>query len=44
VGPGRHKQRNYLSHRLKDVAVGFYSGKLILYRTLCGQPQGVVPS
>jgi hypothetical protein len=32
---GRHKQRNYLLHRTKDSAVGFYSRKLVLYRALC---------
>jgi hypothetical protein len=41
VGSGRHKQRNYLLHRPKDVAVGFHSGKSVLSRALCCQPQSV---
>jgi hypothetical protein len=41
LGPGRRKQRNHLFHRTKDIAVGFHSGKLVLYRALCRQPQGM---
>ena len=35
------QQRNYLFHRTKDLAVGFYSGKFVLHRALCRQPQSM---
>jgi hypothetical protein len=38
---GGREQRNYLFYWFKDIAVGFHSGKLVLYRTLCCQPQGM---
>jgi hypothetical protein len=38
MGPGRRKQRNHLFHRTKNIAVGFHSGKPVLYRALRGEP------
>ena len=41
MGPVRRKQRNHLPHRIKDIAVGFYSGKFVLHRALRRQPQSM---
>ena len=44
MGFGGREQRNYLFHWPKDIAVGFHSGKSVLYRSLCGKPQSMAQS
>ena len=44
MGSGRSEQRNYLFHRTKNIAVGFYSGKSVLSRPLCRKPQSLAQS
>jgi len=41
MGPGGRQQCDHLFHRPEDIAVGVYSGKPVLPRALCGQPQGM---
>jgi hypothetical protein len=44
LGPGRREQRHHLSHWVKDIAVGFHSGKSVLYRPLRRQSKGMAQS
>ena len=44
MGSGRREQRNYLLYRTKDFAMGLYSGKSVLSRPLCCQPQSLAQS
>jgi hypothetical protein len=41
LGPGRGQQRHHLFHRLKNIAMGFHSGKFVLYRAVCAEPPGM---
>jgi hypothetical protein len=44
LGSGWPEQRNPLSHRHENVAVGFYSSESILHRAVRRQPQSVAQS
>jgi hypothetical protein len=41
MGPGRRKQRSHMLYRNENIAVGFHSGKFVLYSAVCRQPQGL---
>jgi hypothetical protein len=44
LGSRWREQRSYLFHWPKDIAVGFHSGKCVLYRSLRGKPQSMAQS